>query len=437
MSDEPAVQPRTSPLRASVKRSAAGLALVTIATRAVGGVKEIVVASSFGRSASYDAFVIASAVPAFVAGLAAAAITGGLVPALVSRRAHATEVLGRYTTITLAALVVASFALFFGADALAPWLASGLDPRHRAEAARLLAVFAPTVVAAGFGSCAVAAFHARGRFVAPASVQLTTPVIVVLALTLTADTSVRALALATVGGALLEMAILVGLSPVPRALLHQGSTDRRAAAGALGRSLHLVVGAFLMGSTLVVDQVMAARLEPGSVSALSYGSRVVVALMAIAATAVGTVLLPHFSTLTPAEIGRSTARAQRAVLWWSIPTAIALAVLARPIIAAVFQRGVFDAADVSVVADVHRLLAFQVPAYLYCIIASRTLAAARRTRPMLWISALNLATNIVLNFVLGEILGVAGIALSTTLVYLQSAVLLHFASRQAALAVPS
>ena len=57
----------------------------------------------------------------------------------------------------------------------------------------------------------------------------------------------------------------------------------------------------------------------------------------------------------------------------------------------------------------------------------RLLSALERNRTIMWISLVNLAVNVAGNYFLMRRLGVAGIALSTSMVYLLSAALIGFA----------
>ena len=68
--------------------------------------------------------------------------------------------------------------------------------------------------------------------------------------------------------------------------------------GALLRG-HWVVGALLMGSTPVIDQAMAAMLSPGSVSALSYGNKLISGIVAVGASTLSTALLGEPTTRSP------------------------------------------------------------------------------------------------------------------------------------------
>ena len=67
-------------------------------------------------------------------------------------------------------------------------------------------------------------------------------------------------------------------------------------------------GALLMNSTGLVDQSMAAMLEPGSVAALSYGGKVVSFVLGLGGVAIGTAVLPHFSAMASAGAWASMSR---------------------------------------------------------------------------------------------------------------------------------
>ena len=69
----------------------------------------------------------------------------------------------------------------------------------------------------------------------------------------------------------------------------------------IGQYAPMVTGAFLMGGTVLVDQAMAAMLEPGSVAALNYANRVVAMIRGIDAKALGTAVLPYFSRMVADE----------------------------------------------------------------------------------------------------------------------------------------
>ena len=110
----------------------------------------------------------------------------------------------------------------------------------------------------------------------------------------------------------------------------------------------MVAGAFLMSSTVLVDQAMAAMLESGSVATLNYANKVVATLLGIGAMALGTAVLPHFSRMVAAEewtgVRHTLKTYTRLILMVSIPLTILLFLFSETIIKLLFERGAFSAA---------------------------------------------------------------------------------------------
>jgi len=88
-----------------------------------------------------------------------------------------------------------------------------------------------------------------------------------------------------------------------------------------------------------------------------------------------------------------------------------------------FQRGAFTPADTAVVSHTEAWLALQVPFYLVGNMAVRLISALKRNGVLMPIAAVNTLVNAILNWALMWRYGVAGIALSTSIVYLVSCAL--------------
>jgi putative peptidoglycan lipid II flippase len=186
----------------------------------------------------------------------------------------------------------------------------------------------------------------------------------------------------------------------------------------------MIGGAFLMGGTYIVDQSMAAMLSPGSVASLNYGNKVVAFITGLAATTVGTAVIPYFSSIVAREDWAEARHILRRYLWLifglSIPATILLVGVSEPLTRALFQRGAFGAGETHTVAHVQSFFALQIPFYVAGIMLVRLISSLRANHFLLWGALINLVINVVLNYLLMRWLGVAGIALSTSVVYLIS-----------------
>jgi putative peptidoglycan lipid II flippase len=91
----------------------------------------------------------------------------------------------------------------------------------------------------------------------------------------------------------------------------------------------------------------------------------------------------------------------------------------------IYQRGAFTAVDTGVVSRVQALLSLQVPFYILTILGVRIISALKKNWVLMVNAGVNLVDNVVFNLILMRYLGVAGIALSTSFVYVVSCGLVY------------
>jgi putative peptidoglycan lipid II flippase len=158
------------------------------------------------------------------------------------------------------------------------------------------------------------------------------------------------------------------------------------------------------------------------VAALNYARKIVSVLIVVGAIPVGTASLPYFSEMVAKgewESCRHTLRTYaRLIALVTVPLTAGLVVFARPLVHAVFERGAFSAHDTALVSRVEAWLALQIPFYVLSSLGVRLVSALKRNALLTALSGANATLNVVLNLVLMRRYGVAGIALSTSIVYL-------------------
>jgi putative peptidoglycan lipid II flippase len=181
-----------------------------------------------------------------------------------------------------------------------------------------------------------------------------------------------------------------------------------------------------------VDQSMAAMLPPGSVSALSYARKIVTVLVVVGAIPLGAAALPYFSEMAAKQDWASCRRTLRTysglVALVTVPATVGLFLFAQPLVRILFQRGAFTAHDTLIVARTEAWLALEIPFYVLGTLGVRLVSALKRNGVLMGIAAWNTALNAVLNWILMRRYGVAGIALSTSIVYVVSCTLIFFST---------
>jgi putative peptidoglycan lipid II flippase len=411
-------------------------ALSVIAKFAAAG-KELAVAAWFGRGDSLDAFLIAMILPTTVVGLIAGSFSGALIPTYIHIRENrgqkaAEELFSNVQVLSLVLLVVATTVMGLGASYYLPLLGSGFGSAKLLLTRRLLYMLLPFLVLNGTLSVWSSILNAGERFTLPAVTPVVTPLVVIAGLLILGRMwGIFAVAAGTITGCILEVTLL-GWA------IHAQGTSLRLRWHGFSPELRLVMrqygpmiaAALLMGTSPIIDQAMAAMLKGGSVAALSYGNKIVTTIAFLCSAALSTAILPYLSQMVTKKDWSGCRRTLRVysllVLSVTIPIAIGLIACSRPLVRLLYQRGAFTTNDSEIVSAVQIFFALLIPFYTWAVLFVRLLSSLNRNDLLAYAAVMNVCLNVLFNFILMRRFGVAGIALSTSLVYLISCIFLGF-----------
>lgn len=424
----------------SINRKIFGAAIIVAALTALvkvaAVVKELVVAWRFGTGDSLDAFLIAFVVPSFIINVVAGSFNAALIPTYIQVREQegtkaAQRLLSGSTVWSLGLLAITTILMVFTAPLYLPLIASGFSPEKLNLTFQLLCITTPVVLLSGLIVLWGAVLNAGERFAMAALSPVITPAITILFLLASKSWGIFALAASLVCGATLELVLLgaalhrQGISLLPR--WYGFDTHLRQVANQFAP---MIAGSFLMCSSGLVDQSMAAMLSPGSVAALNYGNRVIAFPITLASTALSTAVIPYFSKMVACDdwtgVRHTLKYYMRLIFAFSVPLTGLLIIFSESIVQILFQRGSFTANDTHLVAQIQAFFALQIPFYVAGMLVVRLISAMRTNQILMYGSACNLVINIVLNYLFTQWLGVSGIALSTSCVYVFSFSLLLF-----------
>jgi putative peptidoglycan lipid II flippase len=186
---------------------------------------------------------------------------------------------------------------------------------------------------------------------------------------------------------------------------------------------------------LLISTSLAARFLPqGSVSWIYYADRLNQLPLGLIGIGVGTAMLPLISRQIGAGDTRAANetqnRALELALFLALPAAVALFVCAVPIIRGVFQHGAFTAADTVGAAAVLAAFAPGVPAYVLIKVLTPGFYARADTRTPVRIALIAMLVNLVGNLTLIWEFGAAGIAASTAVSAWVNVALLYWILRR-------
>ncbi|MDP6351768.1 MAG: murein biosynthesis integral membrane protein MurJ [Alphaproteobacteria bacterium] len=412
-------------------RFAATVGAYTLASRVLGFLRDILIASFLGASAGGDAFFVAFKLPNLFRRLfAEGAFNLAFVPLFAGKlRRQGRAAAKAFAADSLAVLLWTLLVLVALAQLFMPWVMIVFAPGFMGDAAKfdltvhLSRLTFPYLLFLSLAALLGGLLNSLDKFAAAAA----TPILLNLCLIGAllgfggwAETPAHALAwgVAVAGAAqflwLAWHCHRVGMLPplpVPRLTPEVRRLLIVMAPAALGAGVQQI--------NLVVDMIIASLLPGGSVSYLYYADRVVQLPLGVIGVAIGTVLLP---TLARQVSGGETLaardsqnRALEFALLLTLPAAAALIVIATPVIGVLFERGAFDPAATAASAGALAAYASGLPAFVLIKVLAPGYFARSDTRTPLKIAALCLVVNVALNLALMGPLAHVGIALASAL----------------------
>ena len=343
-------------------RAAASVSSMTLLSRITGFVRDTLLAIFFGAGLAMDAFVVAFRIPNLLRRLfAEGAFSQAFVPVIGEYRSKEGDAATRVLAAkVLGALAVALFIATIIGVVAAPLLvyasAYGFaqDADKFALTVAMLRICFPYILFISLVSFAAGLLNTYGSFKAPAF----TPVLLNLSFIGFAiwaaprfDRPIVALAWAVFFGGLAQLLFQI---PFLRriGMLAWPKWDPRDAG--VVRILKLMLPAALGVSvaqvSLLINTHIASWLGDGAISWLYFADRLMEFPSALLGVALGTVLLPSLvkrhSEGNAAEYSRLLDWGLRVALLLSLPAAVALVMLAVPLIATLFWHGEFTRHDV-------------------------------------------------------------------------------------------
>ncbi|MDR3289749.1 MAG: murein biosynthesis integral membrane protein MurJ [Rickettsiales bacterium] len=198
-----------------------------------------------------------------------------------------------------------------------------------------------------------------------------------------------------------------------------------------GKFWHTFLASGIVQINSFISSVVA-TLIPGAVSMLYYSDRVTQFPLSLIGTTIGVSILPHLSK----ALGKSgdNAEAQQLQessfflsLFFGLPSAIGLYMLAQPIVALLFERGQFTTIDTVNVATIIQIYSLSVPFYIFSKILNAIFYAKKDTKTPMRISLINLMINVILSVLLVRDYETNGIAFAGVVATIISTILLFYA----------
>ena len=415
--------------RARLLSNAAIVGSATMASRVTGFIRDIFIAALLGAGPLAEIFVIAFRLPNLFRRLfAEGAFNAAFVPLFTQKLNNegtpaALDFAAQVFAVLLAALAVFTLLAQIFMPALVLALAQGFagDAAKFDAAVHYARIAFPYLIAMSLMSLFAAMLNATGRFFAAAFAPILLNLVLIGAM-------VAALA---VQGAPLDYLIwgvaLAGLAQLGFVFV----AARRAGLGfgvkrpqlspEVKKVWWLAVPGILAAGIGQINLLVGTSIATGQAGAaawLYYADRLYQLPMGVIGVALSVALLPALARhLADAKAQAARDTQSMAVLaagLLTLPAAAGLYALADPIVALLFERGAFGAADTAVTAQILRGFCFGLPAFVFIKALQPSFFARADTRAPMVDGAIGVGVNISLSLMFFEAYGALAIALATS-----------------------
>lgn len=399
----------------------------TLASRVLGFVRDILIAATLGAGPVAQAFLVAFALPnMFRRFFAEGAFNMAFIPLFAKKlqsgedaRGFARDAFGGLAFVLVIVTVVALLAM--------PWLvlamAGGFLADERLELATLYGRIAfPYILFISLAALLSGVLNSLGRFTAAAAAPLLLNLLFIAAIW----AAVRAGW--PVGDALAWTVPVAGVAQLALVWVAAARAGfalfpaRPRLTPELRRLAVIALPAVLAGGVVQINLIVGRQVASffdGAIAWLAYADRLYQLPLGVVGIAIGVVLLPDLSRRLATGDGGggrwSFNRATEFALALTLPAAVALVVIAEPLVSVLFQRGAFGPADTAATALAVAVYGLGLPAFVLQKVLQPLYFAREDTRSPFRFAIWAMVVNAVLAIGLAPVIGYIAAALGTTL----------------------
>lgn len=409
---------------------------MTMISRILGLVRDVIVANLMGAGAAADVFFFANKIPNFLRRLfAEGAFAQAFVPVLTEYQhegdpdkvrkliASVSGTLGTLVTIVTLIGVIGSpvITILFGAGWFVDWLNDGPDAHKFELASFMLKITFPYLWFITFTALSGAILNTLGKF----AVAAFTPVFLNIAIIGAAlfiapelEQPEIGLAIGVFLGGLIQFLFQIPFLAKEKMLVKpkwgwrdEGVTKIRKL------MIPAMFGVSVSQINLLFDTFIASFLMTGSISWLYYSDRLLEFPLGLFGIAIATVILPSLSkkhaASSPKEFKQTMDWGVKIVLLLGLPAMMGMIVLASPMLKVLFMRGEFGADDVSMASMSLMAYGSGLLSFMLIKVLAPGYYARQDTKTPVKYGIIAMVSNMAFNIVLAIPFGYVGLAMAT------------------------
>ncbi|MDQ1144590.1 putative peptidoglycan lipid II flippase [Bacillus sp. SORGH_AS 510] len=424
-----------------MKKTVAILMLVTIVSKILGFVRDIVLSYFYGASSISDVYLISLTIPIVIFSFIGKGISVGFIPMYTRiESSDGTERANNYANNVINFVFLICTIIFIGGmiftESIVKLFASGFKGETLELTVKFTKITLIGVYFSGLNYVFLAYLQIKGLFIIPTLMGL--PANVIMVASIYASSREGSYTLLAVGSliAIFSQFLLLFIFSYksnyrykPRLNFKDENIKKMAIL-----ALPAILGTSVIQINLLIDRTLASKIAPGGIAALNYASTLSVVIIGIFVLSISSVLYPKLSKLSAenniSELKTVLSGAISAVNILVLPAVVGCMIFARPIVEFLYGRGSFDHEALRMTSSALFYFSIGIVGLSHRETLANTFYSLQDTRTPMINAAIAMVLNIILNLILSKYLGIGGLALATSISTIFCTLLLLFNLRK-------
>ncbi|WFA08623.1 murein biosynthesis integral membrane protein MurJ [Tissierella sp. Yu-01] len=418
-----------------VAKSAAVIAIFTLMSKGLGFIREVMIASRFGSGMETDTYFVAMTATVMIMSILGSAMNTTLIPIFSEiGEKRGKEGRLRYLNSILNIIFFITLILAILAFVLSPLtikiLAKGFEGEQFRLAVNLNRIGLPIIIFLGFTHVLSGFLHSSQIFGPHAIMGIPyNAVFLVYLFFSTKNPDINMLMLISVIASATQFLIQI---PAVKHLGFRYTLNVSLRDPYLRKALFLVfpvlIGSAVQQINVIIDKTLASELVEGSISALSYASRINDLIISVFIAAITTVVFPMlskaFSKNDTNEVVNILNQGVNIIFIITVPATIGILILAYPMVQLFFQRGAFNNNAAMMTSGALTYYSIGLVATALRLMLNKVFYSLQDTKTPMLNGGIAVLINIVLNLILIKSMEHRGLALATSISAIITTILL-------------
>lgn len=422
------------------KKIIVGVMMITVIGKLLGFAREIFLSYFMGTSGVSDAYLISLTIPGTIFQFVGAGLSTCFIPVYIRIMQSRGEKESReFTDKILSLILLFTLAAVILIIVFCHQIVYVFAPGFKSKSFELAVLFTRVSACSLFFSVFVYVYNSLlnsyDEFMITSFAGIPNSIIVIVFIVLAAKVNIYLLPLGSLISIFIQMCILI---PTIKKRGYRPHLTTKFWTPDVREMMRLfapvVIGVAVNQINVLIDKSIASGVSIGGISALNYANSLIMFVQAIFGETIATVYYPSITRYVQAKeldkVNETVTEAISGMLLLLIPITVGYIILAGDAVGVLFGHGAFNAESVSMTSVALIGYGIGIVGYGLREILSRVFYAMHNTMIPTVNACIGVGLNIVLNITLSRMIGIAGLALATSLSSIITSTLLYIQLRE-------